>query len=272
MLRTVLLVVVLAWATGCSKTPPPLPAASSEAAIAVDDRLLDEFSGVWRGASSGSLLYLVREGKRLRLYIPDGKVPVTTKVLPLRRSGWRWRRRSHSHHGARGRRSGWLGGAGSRCGRCGRHGGRGHRPCHHAIVRRHSRGCHSGRGRRHAQHLAHFDKVGVVEVVPAGDVFPALAGLQANANQGIPRLDRVVTRFARIFCPGQRLDGGAHHHARLASLRRRRRCGGAPIFHRSLVQAGATAGEHQPRHCHGKPHHKTTRYEHKQFPLGNPRF
>lgn len=86
MLRTVLLVVVLAWATGCSKTPPPVPAASSDAAIAAHDRLIDEFSGVWRGASSGSLLYLVREGKRLHLYIPDGKVPVTMGSIDVEQS------------------------------------------------------------------------------------------------------------------------------------------------------------------------------------------
>ena len=140
---------------------------------------------------------------------------------------WRCRRcwsgRCYRHHRARCRRGCGLGAAGGRCRRRSRRAGRSDgrrrdRACHHAIFgSRHSRrGC---RRWQYTQHLTDFDQVGILQIVPAGDVFPALPGLQANANQGIPRLDRVVARLASIFCAWQRLDGGGHHHAGLG-------CGG----------------------------------------------
>lgn len=68
MLRIVLLVLALAWAAGCSKSPAPVPAASSDAATG---QLLSDMEGVWRSSEPEQLLYLVREGRNLRL-LSDG--------------------------------------------------------------------------------------------------------------------------------------------------------------------------------------------------------
>ena len=73
--------------------------------------------------------------------------------------------------------------------------------------------------RHHAQHLPDFDQVGVLQVVPARDVAPVLAGLQADADQGVAGLDGVVAGLAGVFSAGQRLDGQVHAGAGAATCR-----------------------------------------------------
>ena len=50
-----------------------------------------------------------------------------------------------------------------------------------------------------AQHLPHFDDVGVVQATPARHVAPVLAVVQADAYQRVASLHGVVTRLARVF-------------------------------------------------------------------------
>ena len=195
------------------------------------------------------------------------------------RSGWRssgrrgWCRSRRC--GGRGRRNRRLGGT---C-RAGSGGWRNRRRRHRARddtgIRGNS-GCRSTWRRRHGgcdtKHLPDFDQVGVLQIVPTGDVFPALTCFQANANQGVSGLDGVIAGLSSIFSTGQRLDGCRDDSTWLnaGAGRMVRRC--SAIFHRSLVQPGAAACQQNSRQRYGKPNHKTTRYEHKQFPLGNPRF
>lgn len=84
MSRICCLLLLLLLGAGCQvNSGPETP---DDAAVAADDQLFDEFSGVWRGASSGTLLYLVREGRRLRLYLPEGEVPVTMGSIDVGQS------------------------------------------------------------------------------------------------------------------------------------------------------------------------------------------
>ena len=63
-----------------------------------------------------------------------------------------------------------------------------------------------GAGRHDAQHLADLDQVRVLEVVPAHQIFPVLAVLEADADQRVAGLDRVVAGLAEVLDAGQRLD------------------------------------------------------------------
>ena len=63
----------------------------------------------------------------------------------------------------------------------------------------HTRCFHRAAGWRHTQNLTDFNHIGVAQLVPAGQITPALAVVQANAGQGIAFLHGVVTWFARVF-------------------------------------------------------------------------
>ena len=76
MLRALFLTAVFLGCTGCQPQPESAPTDAAEVAVPAEDHLLGELSGVWRGASSGSLLYLARERERLRIFIPEGEIPV----------------------------------------------------------------------------------------------------------------------------------------------------------------------------------------------------
>lgn len=76
MLRAMFVSLALLLCAGCGREIGPAPAEGSLAAVPDQDQLLDQLSGVWRGADSGTLLYLPRESQRLRMFIPEGEVPV----------------------------------------------------------------------------------------------------------------------------------------------------------------------------------------------------
>lgn len=70
MLRAVLLWVVMGWIAGCSETPEPESSAVGapvQAADAASEQLLNDMEGVWRSSAPDQLMYLVRDGRNLRM-------------------------------------------------------------------------------------------------------------------------------------------------------------------------------------------------------------
>lgn len=76
MLRAMSVSLALLLCAGCGSQSGPASADGALAAVPDHDQLLDQLSGVWRGADSGTLLYLPRDSQRLRMFIPEGEVPV----------------------------------------------------------------------------------------------------------------------------------------------------------------------------------------------------
>ena len=72
--------------------------------------------------------------------------------------------------------------------------------------------------RNDADHLADLDQVRVAEVVPAHQVFPVLAVVEADPDQRVAGLDGVVAGLAAVGVDGQRL---APRSARRGRARRR---------------------------------------------------
>ena len=144
-------------------------------------------------------------------------------------------RNAHGH-GAGGRRAGLAQGARHHSttgdGACGRTAGHGRR-----------RDSHRGwRGRCHAQHLAHLDRIGVGQVVPGRHVAPVLTRIQRDAEQGVAGFDGHVTGLACVFCTGH----DRRFCAREPALVHRRRAGHTP--------RGATGADQQrhPQHREGQ--------------------
>lgn len=75
MLRAMCVAFALLLCAGCDSQTGPAPA-EALAAVPDQDQLLAQLSGVWRGADSGTLLYLPRDARRLRMFIPEGEVVV----------------------------------------------------------------------------------------------------------------------------------------------------------------------------------------------------
>lgn len=68
MLRAALLLVVMGWVAGCSETPKPESSAVvAPAADAASEQLLNDMEGVWRSSDPDQLMYLVRDGRNLRM-------------------------------------------------------------------------------------------------------------------------------------------------------------------------------------------------------------
>lgn len=67
MLRAALLVMAMAWIAGCSETSTPAPAVASAPAAEAAEQLLQDMEGIWRSSEPGQLVYLVRDGRNLRM-------------------------------------------------------------------------------------------------------------------------------------------------------------------------------------------------------------
>lgn len=68
MLRAVLLVIALGCIPACSETPKPASrVAAAPAAAAATEQLLNEMEGIWRSSDPDQLVYVLRDGRNLRM-------------------------------------------------------------------------------------------------------------------------------------------------------------------------------------------------------------
>lgn len=68
MLRAALLVMAMAWIAGCSESSKPATTvASAPVADAAAEQLLEDMEGIWRSSEPDELVYLVRDGRELRM-------------------------------------------------------------------------------------------------------------------------------------------------------------------------------------------------------------
>ena len=157
------------------------------------------------------------------------------------------------------------------CNRC-RLGWSAHRNCrgNHGTAGDRSgdyRRCFSG-GRSDTDHLSHFNAVRILQGIPARNILVALASLQADADQGVTRLDGVVPGLARILEPGQLpCDLGT-------CIRAGRRANGVtPVFHRRTIERLGSTSHQQECSTNCQQTGTTTQQtRHKHFPSGNARF
>lgn len=68
MLRAALLLVAMVWMVGCSEAPKTAPSvAAAPATDAAAEQLLNDMEGVWRSSDPDQLVYLLRDGRNLRM-------------------------------------------------------------------------------------------------------------------------------------------------------------------------------------------------------------
>ena len=93
----------------------------------------------------------------------------------------------------------------------------------------------------HTQNLAHFQHIGIGQVVPGLDIPPALATFQGDSKKGVARFDGVEAGLPRVFCTGQ------HFHIRDH--------GSGAVLHRcgcGHTARGTSGGDqhHRQQTCH----------------------
>lgn len=77
MFKVVCLSFAVLLCAGCERTQSRVAANAAEVVPQISEaQLLDDMSGIWRGMEQGSLVYLLHEADRFRMFIGDNELPV----------------------------------------------------------------------------------------------------------------------------------------------------------------------------------------------------
>ena len=104
-----------------------------------------------------------------------------------------------------------------------------------------------------AQHLADLDQVRIVEVVPAHQVLPVLAVVEADPDQRVAGLDGVVAGLAAVAVGGRRLRRRRPPRPRSAPGWRRRRWRAASPIGPRPARGSASARSRRRRRSGAEP-------------------